>query len=82
MERIQNPKMINCWKIILDFFSFFFFILFYKKKQDQIKSTMDEIKNNGAVIISDTKKTAIEKRGFVFETIFNSSDTGNTGEQQ
>lgn len=42
---------------------------------------MDEITNNGSIIISDTEKASVEARGFVSEKIFNASDTRNTGKQ-
>lgn len=65
---------------------FFFFLIFhlvsYPKLshiQNEIESTMDEIKNNGTIIISDTEKTAAETRGFISKEIFNTANTGNSG---
>lgn len=40
---------------------------------------MDEIANNRAAVIGHPEETATETGGFIFETIFNASDTGNTG---
>lgn len=40
---------------------------------------MDEIEDNGAIIIGNTEKAAVKTRGFIFKEIFNASDTGDSG---
>lgn len=49
-------------------------------QQDQIKSTMDETTNNRTNIVSHSEETAAETRRLIFKTIFNATNTRNSGE--
>lgn len=51
------------------------------QQQDQVESKMDETTDNRANIVSHTEKTAAETGRLVSQTVFNATDTRNSGKR-